>query len=151
MGENITLEIGNQGQVKRKVKTPDPTVVIASLDEITEAIEWAWVGATAAGKWTSKCPSMNQCAVTALVVQDYFGGEMLRCETTEEGVSHYWNRLPDGREVDLTAAQFEYTGVEPHKHEYVVRTREYVLSYRKTKTRYKVLKKRVKRYLDGER
>lgn len=129
----------------------DPEVRIASLPEITKALEWAWVGATAAGKWTSKCPPMNQCAVTAVVVQDYLGGEMLRCETSDPDVSHYWNRLPDGREVDLTEAQFEYTGIEPYKHEFVVRTREYVLGYRKTKTRYKTLKKRVKRYLDGER
>lgn len=128
----------------------DPEVRIASLDEITEALEWAWVGATALGKWTSKCPSLNQCAVTALVVQDYMGGEMLRCEC-DDGDSHYWNRLPDGRVVDLTEAQFEYSGVVPFKHEYVVRTREYVLSFKKTKTRYKTLAKRVKRYLDGER
>ena len=47
---------------------------------------------------------MGQCAVTALVVQDFLGGELIRAFVC--GESHYWNRLPDGSELDLTADQF---------------------------------------------
>jgi hypothetical protein len=42
--------------------------------------------------------------VTALVVQDAFGGEILR--GVVHGIDHYWNRLPDSTEVDLTKSQF---------------------------------------------
>ena len=70
--------------------------------------------------WTEANPASGQCASTALVVQDRLGGELLMAEVYEadgsrQGV-HYWNRLPDGREQDLTREQFrrgEVVGV-PH-------------------------------------
>lgn len=102
----------------------------------------AWCAETAKGAWTAECPSLNQCAVTALVVQDYMGGELLRCKTVE-GDSHYWNRLPDGEEVDLTEAQFSFISDKPLKEGLVVRERDYVLSFPDTDARYQILKKRV--------
>ena len=54
--------------------------------------------------WTPAHPSVGQCAVTALVVSDRFGGEILR--TVNQDVVHYWNRL-SGVDVDLTRDQFE--------------------------------------------
>src|SRR3990172_8015006 len=53
-------------------------------------------------EWTSDNPALGQCAVTALVVQDYFGGDLLYCKHNH----HYWNRLPNNREIDLTREQF---------------------------------------------
>ena len=47
--------------------------------------------------------------MTALVVQDLLGGALILAEVHVDGVrdgNHYWNRLPDGTEVDLTADQF---------------------------------------------
>jgi ADP-ribose pyrophosphatase YjhB (NUDIX family) len=60
--------------------------------------------------WTDANPASGQCASTALVVQDRLGGGLLLAEVHEadgsrQGV-HYWNRLPDGREFDLTREQF---------------------------------------------
>ncbi len=52
----------------------------------------------------------GQCAVTALVVQDLCGGDILRAEVIiKRGrrVSHYWNRIPGVGEIDLTRAQFD--------------------------------------------
>jgi len=121
-------------------------VKVMSLNDLEKALQKSWTNQTAAGKWTPECPSMNQCAVTALVVQDYMGGYLLRCECSDEQ-SHYWNALPDGREVDLTEAQFAYTGVKAYKTERVVRDREYVLSYSSTYHRYRRLRKRVKQAL----
>ena len=54
--------------------------------------------------WTTAHPSVGQCAVTALVVSDRFGGEILR--TVNQDVVHYWNRL-GGVDVDMTRDQFE--------------------------------------------
>lgn len=60
--------------------------------------------------WSPENPARGQCGVTALVVQDHLGGELMigdvvHADGTRQGV-HYWNRLPDGREVDLTWEQF---------------------------------------------
>jgi hypothetical protein len=81
--------------------------------------------------WSPRNPSVGQCAVTALVVQDLFGGELLR-GCIGEG-THYWNRLPDGQEVDLTSDQFDG---EPMISNTETRTRAYVLSYPSTRARY---------------
>ncbi|GAH68216.1 unnamed protein product, partial [marine sediment metagenome] len=53
--------------------------------------------------WSNKNPAFGNCAITALIVQDYFGGELLYCKHYH----HYWNRLPDGQEIDLTRSQFK--------------------------------------------
>lgn len=49
-------------------------------------------------------PARGQCGVTALVVQDRFGGE-IRKTPTEDG-THFYNYI-DGQRYDLTAEQFE--------------------------------------------
>ena len=54
--------------------------------------------------WTPDRPSFGQCAVTAMIVHDRFGGEMFR--TVNEGVIHYWNRVDD-IDIDLTRDQFD--------------------------------------------
>ena len=59
--------------------------------------------------WTPDNLSRGQCGVTALVIQDLLGGDLMLGEVYvgESKVGHhYWNRLPDGSEVDLTADQF---------------------------------------------
>jgi len=47
--------------------------------------------------------------MTALVVQDVLGGDLILAEVHVDGIKvghHYWNRLPDGSDADLTADQF---------------------------------------------
>jgi hypothetical protein len=107
--------------------------------ELRELLRQAWCQGTAMGsRWSSDCPALDQCAVTALVVQDLFGGELLRCWTCE-GDSHYWNRLPDGSELDLTEEQFECISDYPLKATAAVRSRQNVLSYPNTMWRYGLL------------
>jgi hypothetical protein len=59
--------------------------------------------------WHPGNPARGQCGVTALIVQDLLGGELILGEVfvgnTKVG-HHHWNRLPGGRDVDLTADQF---------------------------------------------
>ncbi|MFE5290692.1 hypothetical protein ACFQ8T_00810 [Isoptericola sp. NPDC056618] len=60
-------------------------------------------------EWTPERPSRDQCGMTALVVQDVLGGDLVLAEVHVDGAQighHYWNRLPDGTDVDLTADQF---------------------------------------------
>jgi hypothetical protein len=90
----------------------------------------------------------GQCAVTALVVQDYLGGTLLR-GTTEHG-SHYWNLIPGVGEIDLTRGQFaadlEITrGVEVDRER--VTDGERAIAAR-TAERYTLLAERVKHQLN---
>lgn len=49
--------------------------------------------------------------MTALVLQEIFGGELLLADVLNEDGSrqgvHFWNRLAGGAEVDLTREQFK--------------------------------------------
>lgn len=100
--------------------------------------DMVWARSTSADPdgWTPENPTFGQCAVTALLVQDIHGGELLRGKVGQ--VSHYWNRLPDGSELDLTWEQFPAGTAKPVGD---LRTREYVLSFPDTETRYLRLKR----------
>jgi hypothetical protein len=105
----------------------------ATLDDLEAALETVWSRATSADPagWSHENPAWGQCAITALVVQDYLGGVLRRGEVGS--ISHYWNVLPSGDEVDLTRHQFgdeiEIANIES-------RTREYVLSHSQSARRY---------------
>jgi len=112
---------------------------------IYEALKKSWSKETSYPStqkdWSDKNPAFGQCAVTVLVVQDYFGGEILYCKH----YNHYWNRLPNRREIDLTRSQFE-NKVTPCADTIV--SREYILKSESAKKaitseRYILLKKRV--------
>ena len=108
---------------------------------VYQAIRMSWGADTAVEFWDSRNRALNQCAVTALIVQDYFGGELLRCPMTD-GDSHYWNRVGEV-EVDLTASQFAWIEPQPLKDQAAVRDRAYVLSFPDTARRYRILQRRV--------
>lgn len=92
--------------------------------------------------WDKDNPSLNQCAVTALVIQDYFGGNILQCPTSD-GDSHFWNLLPSGEEEDLTKDQFDHTQYYPKREQKEIVDRAKLLSNPDTLNRYLLLKKRV--------
>jgi hypothetical protein len=93
------------------------------LDVLQAAIRASWCPETCdptdAAEWSVANPSRGQCAVTALVVHDMFGGQLLEAEVhTPDGSRqgfHYWNRLASA-DVDLTQEQFASHEVvqEPH-------------------------------------
>lgn len=59
--------------------------------------------------WTPENPSRGQCGVTAMVVRELLGGELVLGEVFVDGTKvghHWWNRLPDGNDLDFTADQF---------------------------------------------
>jgi hypothetical protein len=107
------------------------------IDDLALRLRDVWSRDTSAqpDEWTAQNPALGQCAVTALIVQDVCGGDLLR--STVDGISHYWNRLPSGAELDLTFEQFgpgARIDATP-----VVRDREYVLSFQPTVDRYDLL------------
>jgi hypothetical protein len=85
-----------------------------TLDRLTAAVRAAWCPQTCddvdLADRTPGNPARGQCGATALVLHDLLGGDLLLAEVllpdgSRQGV-HWWNRLPDGREVDLTREQF---------------------------------------------
>ncbi len=105
-----------------------------NIDKTSFVAAWTPETSSDPSGWSPDNRAWGQCAVTALVVQDRFGGVLLR--TVNEGASHYWNRLPNGDEVDLTRDQFKTW--DPG--EIVERDRSYVLSFPDTVARYERLK-----------
>lgn len=84
--------------------------------------------------WSKEIPSLGQCAITALVVNDFFSGKIMRCMTTSG--SHYYN-LIDNKFIDLTVEQF--LGEIPQYENGQERTREYLLNNEDTRKRYEIL------------
>lgn len=82
--------------------------------DIEAAVRAAWARDTCdpvdADEWSPANPARGQCGTTALTINDLLGGELLVAEVlhadgSRQGV-HWWNRLPDGTEMDLTREQF---------------------------------------------
>lgn len=101
------------------------------------------------GKWSAENPALGQCAITALVIQDFLGGEILYCKHYH----HYWNRLPNGTEVDLTKEQFA-ENVNPCLDEII--SRKYILESERAKNartfeRFLLLKQKVSEIIKLEK
>lgn len=94
-------------------------MLLTSLTEIESVIRASWSEQTCdpvdLPEWSPENPGRGQCGVTALVLQDLLGGELLVAEVRNDDGSrqgvHYWNRLAGGIEIDLTRAQFTSTEV----------------------------------------
>lgn len=115
---------------------------------LKEIFMGAWDSLTSSEpSWSLENPALGQCAVTSLIIQDWFGGSLLRAEVVcgESIKSHYWNLLPGNKEVDLTFGQF--INLDPDsqivKDTVKIRDRYYVLKFPDTKYRYEKLKTNV--------
>lgn len=115
-----------------------------SLAQLHIALTVSWTAQTASSlvAWTPHNPSSGQCAVSALVLQDYCGGEIRRCVVA--GTPHYFNRIDD-QVVDSTAAQFGTVAIDYDTA--TVRSRHRILRHADTRRRYELLKGRVERFL----
>lgn len=130
---------------------------LTSLAALRDALQAAWSADTSASsEWSEENAAKGQCAVTACVVQDYFGGDILRTIATlpnGQTVSHYFN-LIDGQTVDCTHQQFPdgTTFSEPApKTKGLASTRDYCLSYPHTAWRYELLRTQVAAHLHREK
>jgi hypothetical protein len=80
-----------------------------TLAEIEAAIRASWGRDTSddPDEWTPDWSDRGQCAVTAYVVRELLGGEILVARVSPSiNEHHLWNRLPSGVELDLTLEQF---------------------------------------------
>lgn len=72
--------------------------------EFYHIVKMSWSGDTIDGEFDPTNPCRNQCAVTALAAQHYFGGDIVK--TATKGGTHFYN-LIDGRYWDIAADQFD--------------------------------------------
>ncbi len=86
---------------------------IHTLADIERAFRESWGADTAdpvdVTDWHPGNPTRGQCGVTALVLSDLLGGDLVMGEVhrgAERVGVHYWNRLSGGTEIDLTREQF---------------------------------------------
>lgn len=86
--------------------------------------------------WSDDNKCFGMCAITSLLINDYFGGDI--CKIYVDEASHYYN-LIDGDIVDLTSSQFNCN--VDYKN-YKIIDREKILTD-DTKQRYNLLKKKL--------
>jgi hypothetical protein len=121
------------------------TDTLSSVSQsLPRAIRDSWTRDTSYDpqRWSHDNPAWGQCAITALVVQDHLGGELLRAGNGE--MTHFWNSI-GAHEIDLTSEQFSAIPAWTTGPELV--TRDYVLAWPATRTRYEALRSRVMRAL----
>lgn len=91
--------------------------MILSMAEIDAAVRAGWAADTcsdddaARAPWTADNPAWGHCDVTALVLHDILGGDLMVGEVHLNGEQHgyhWWNRLETGVEIDLTREQFQH-------------------------------------------
>lgn len=84
------------------------------LWRIREILEKGWSEDTTydkEGYEKKNCRSWGQCYVTARALNRVFEWEILHLRSKKEDINHYWNGMPDGREIDFTSDQFEGNGL----------------------------------------
>jgi hypothetical protein len=101
---------------------------------LDEALQASWSVETG-GKWLPTNRARGQCSVTALVVKDILGGDILK--TDVDGYWHFYNQI-DGRRWDLTMSQFE----TPIGYDDLPSTKEEALSDTSAE-QYRLLRQRV--------
>ena len=77
------------------------------IKELTKMLELSWNKNTCTlslqDSWNENNKALGQCAITALIVNDFLGGKIMRCMC--ESGSHYYNLINDNI-IDLTSSQF---------------------------------------------
>ena len=98
------------------------------------------------GQWNIDNKTLGHCAIVALLINDYFGGNI--CKIKINGISHYFNIIND-KIIDFTSDQFKVDKIDYSN--YVIKTRDEVLNNEDTNERYQLLKLKVKLNLIDEK
>ncbi|MCY0955311.1 YunG family protein [Streptomyces sp. H27-S2] len=122
------------------------------LTDIERAVRSSWGADTCPPEdrlhWSLDNPARDQCGVTAMVLNDLLGGELIRGKVQVNGEFrdyHWWNRIGLGIEIDLTREQF---GPEEIVTGGTVIPRPPVTEWRRLREEYELLRNRVMEELD---
>lgn len=138
------------GNLKRK-KEGNPK--LQTLDDLYAILRKAWYKETAypscQAEWVESDPSYGQCAITAMLVYDMFGGSIHRIRV-DGGVTHYFNKI-DGHYIDLTVEQFDLYNIPVSYEPNEEMPRQYCGRNADTAKRYKLLIERIAQILSKDK
>ncbi len=129
----------------KNLYSPSKLLSKQEFSKIIRALEKSWSAQTATfadttQKWSSSNPPRGQCLVTAVLINDMFGGKLIYARENH----HFWNELPDKTRQDLTRNQYKTPQefvITKYKTKDEVLNDEYALK-NKTKDRYNLLRQR---------
>lgn len=102
-------------------------------ESIIEILSKAW-SLDSSSKWTINNPAKGQCGVTALVINDLFGGMILKTELVEGW--HFYNQINNQR-YDFTESQFKseilYQDIPSNREEAILDTNQQQYDYLRQK------------------
>lgn len=124
---------------------------ITNLFELFAVLEQCWSKDTAypscQDEWVPNDPSYGQCAITATLVYDMFGGTIHKIKVSGGG-THYFNRLNE-KYVDLTREQFDLYSIPINYEPDQEIVREYCGKNKNTQERYRLLQRNIIKYLNS--
>ncbi|OEH93858.1 YunG family protein [Bacillus solimangrovi] len=111
------------------------------FEQLKEALVNSW-SLQSSSKWSVDNRAKGQCGVTALIVNDRLGGEILKTKVHDSW--HYYNQI-NGQRYDFTASQFreqiDYMDISSNRNEAFSDTNEH---------QYEYLKQAVQKYYTSE-
>lgn len=118
---------------------------LETLDDLFNILRECWAKETAypscQAEWAPNDPSYGQCAITAMLVYDMFGGSIHRIRVSGGG-THYFNKI-EGHYIDLTVNQFDLYNIPVNYEPNEQMDRKYCGKNKDTQNRYDILIKRI--------
>lgn len=122
-----------------------------TLDELYTTLRKCWKKQTAypscQAEWVECDPTFGQCAITAMLVHDMFGGTIHRIRVSGGG-THYFNKI-DGHYIDLTREQFDLYSIPVEYEPNETIDRKYCGRNADTQKRFELLVQNIAEYLNG--
>ena len=130
------------GSVKRKKLGNSQ---LETIDNLYNILRECWCKETAypscQAEWVPNDPSYGQCAITAMLVYDMFGGTIHRIRVSGGG-THYFNKI-NGQYLDLTIEQFDLYNIPVNYEPNEEMDRKYCGKNKDTQKRFELLIKRI--------
>ena len=134
------------GDTKR-IKSGNPK--IETLNDLYAVLRDCWCKETAysscQAEWVQNDPTYGQCAITAMLVYDMFGGTIHRIRV-DGGGTHYFNKI-NGNYIDLTIEQFDLYNIPVSYEPNEEIDRKYCGKNADTQKRFELLIRRIAEYL----
>lgn len=122
---------------------------LSTLGDLYEILRKAWCKETAyptcQAEWVESDPSYGQCAITAMLVYDMFGGTIHRIRV-DGGGTHYFNKI-DGHYIDLTVEQFDLYNIPVNYEPNEEMPRKYCGKNEDTQKRFRLLVSKIEEVL----
>lgn len=126
---------------------------INTLEDLYKIVRECWCSETAYPScqedWMPEDPTYGQCAITAMLVHDMFGGSIHRI-WVDDNWTHYFNKV-GGQYIDLTSEQFDLYNMHVDYDTNEEMDYRYCGKNPDTKKRYDLLVKRVAEKVNGNR